>query len=145
MPSVPSLGATVGASTGHQATTSPCALEAVYLNSATAERGVAVKARDPGDEDGMRALVVDADLSWWGGERCMRETHIVTNRRGHSDQTDAVTSWLFLFKIRETKPMLPYAEGDCSFTTGLPRTGGSAWVTEEDTGLLSCLQMEGEL
>lgn len=75
MPSVPSLGATVGASTGHQAATSLCALEAIYLNSATAERGVAIKARGPGDEDGMRTLVVDADFSWWGGERCERHTH----------------------------------------------------------------------
>lgn len=84
MPSVPSLGATVRGSTGHQAATSPCALEAVYLNSATAERGIAIKARDPGDNDGMRALVVDADFSWWGGECYMRETHTVINRRGHS-------------------------------------------------------------
>lgn len=44
-----------------------------------------------------------------GAGSAMRDTHTVTNHRGHSDQTDTVTLCLFLFKIRETKPMLPYA------------------------------------
>lgn len=44
----------------------PCM--SVYLDAATAEWGVAIKAGDPGDEDAMCAPVVDADISWRGGK-----------------------------------------------------------------------------
>lgn len=76
MPSVPSRRSKKrsGRPTGHQRVTSLCTPEACYLNVATAERGVPIEARDPGDQDAVRAAAVDADLRRRGREGCKTDT-----------------------------------------------------------------------
>lgn len=50
-----------------------------YLNSAIAQRGVAVKTRDPGDEHAVCGAVVDPDFSRWGGNCYVKDKRHTTD------------------------------------------------------------------
>lgn len=102
-------------STGHQAPLCSVPCMSVYLDAATAEWGVAVKAGDPGDEDAMCAPVVDADISWRGGKCYVKHKdthrHVRNLRRPQRPQRRFNTK-PFCLRFRDSNTSHPMPEGD---------------------------------